>query len=262
MLFTKILTTMGASVMMAVSVPLSAMAASTVLVTPSNTQGWSEAYTTSGGTVSHVADTDAPAGAGALRLTTDSINAAKAQYMHATSTPLESVTELSYYTKQVSSPFAEAAASYQLPTYLNGGTAGFTTLVFEPYQNTTQGPVIAGDWQQWDVDQGLFWSSKTVACENGTILGTAGGPATYTLADIMTKCPEADVAGFGVNIGSWNPSYNVLTDLVNFNGTIYDFEPAIRPASKDACKKNDWMGFYSPFFKNQGDCVSHVNNGK
>ncbi len=257
MRFTKILTTMGASVMMAVSVPLSAMAASTVLVTPSNNQGWSEAYTTSGGTVSYVADADAPAGAGALRLTTDSTNAAKAQYMHATSTPLESVTELSYYTKQVSSPFAEAAASYQLPTYLNGGTAGFTTLVFEPYQNTNQGPVVAGEWQQWDVDQGLFWSSKTIVCENGTITGTAGGPATYTLADIMTKCPEADVAGFGVNIGSYNPSYNVLTDMVNFNGTTYNFE-----STKDACKKDEWKGFSFPFFKNQGDCVSHVNNGK
>ena len=30
--------------------------------------------------------------------------------------------------------------------------------------------------------------------------------------------------GFGVNVGSNNPSYDVEVDLVNFNGTVYDFE--------------------------------------
>jgi len=141
-------------------------------------------------------------------------------------------------------------------------------------------------------------------------------------------CPNAVVAGFGVNIGSNNPSYNVLTDLVNFNGDVYDFEPDSdgdgvtdcadncplaanadqantdgdaqgdvcdadddndgvldgadncpgTPAgtqvtsfgcpvavSASTCKNGGWANLYranGTGFKNQGDCVSYVSNGK
>ena len=71
---------------------------------------------------------------------------------------------------------------------------------------------------------GLFWSTRTVVCANGAVNGTAGGPANYTLAQIAATCPTARIAGFGVNIGSNNPSYAVETDLVDFDGTVYDFE--------------------------------------
>src|SRR6478735_8367676 len=120
---------------------VSAMAASTVVVTPTNTQGWSTADTRPGGAVNYVVDATAPAGVGALQLTTDATTTAKAQYMHAASTPLSAVTELSYYTKQNSAPFYGADASYQLPVCLGGisGTTcnGFTTFVYEPYENGT-----------------------------------------------------------------------------------------------------------------------------
>ena len=204
-----------------------------VIVRPDHPQGWSTADTRPGGTVTFVADSTAPAGRGALALTTDATTAAKAQYLHAASTPLANVTELSYYTKQNSASFAGGDASYQLVTFLNGGTSGFTTLVFEPYQNPLQGPVLPSIWQKWDVDAGLFWSTRAVTCSNGTVAGTPGGPASYTLAQINSLCPSAVVAGFGVNIGSNNPSYNVETDLFNFNGTVYDFEPA------HTCAKDD-----------------------
>jgi hypothetical protein len=199
--------------------------ASTTVVSPTNTQGWSTADTTAGGAVNFVADATAPAGCGALQLTTNATTTAKAQYLHATNTALASITELSYYTKQVSGTPLVADPSYQLVTFLNGGTSGFTTLVFEPYQNPLQGAIVAGTWQSWDVDAGLFWSTRTVTCSNGTITGTPGGPSSYTLAQINSICPNALVAGFGVNIGSNNPSYDVYTDLVNFNGDVYDFEP-------------------------------------
>ncbi len=195
-----------------------------IVVTPTNQQGWSTADTRPGGTVTFVVDPTAPSGRGALQLTTDPTTTAKAQYLHAANTPHSAVTELSYYTKQNSALFPEGDPSYQLIVYLNG-TSGFTTFVFEPYQNPLQGPVITGVWQQWDVDAGLFWSTRTVTCSNGTIVGTPGGPATYTLAAIKAACPDAIVIGFGVNIGSNNPLYNVETDLFNFNGTVYDFEP-------------------------------------
>jgi hypothetical protein len=243
---------------------LTAAAATTVVVTPANQQGWSTADTRPGGSVTFVADATAPGGIGALRLTTDATTAAKAQYLHAANTPLSQVTDLSYYTKQNSASFVEGAPSYQVIAYLNGGTAGFTTLVFEPYQNPVQGPVVTNTWQQWDVDAGLFWSSRTVTCSNGVIVGTPGGPATYTLSQVLAACPSAVVAGFGVNIGTFNPSYDVLTDLVTFNDTTYDFEPYIVATDKDQCKKGGWQTVTDADgnpFKNQGDCVSYVATG-
>lgn len=219
----------------------SATAATQVIVTPSDQQGWSTADTRPGGTVTFVSDPSAPGDPhrGALQLTTDLTITAKAQYLHEANTPLASVTELSYSTKQVAATFPEGAPSYQVISYLQGGTSGFTTLVFEPYQNPAQGPVLNGVWQSWDVDQGLFWSTRTVTCSNGTILGTPGGPATYTLAQIRAACPTAVVAGFGVNIGSNNPGYVVRADLVDFNGTTYNFEPDPVCREKDDNRDKD-----------------------
>jgi hypothetical protein len=236
-----------------------------VVVTPANVQGWTTDDTRPGGSVTYVADTTAPGNphAGALKLTTDSTTSSKAQYMHSASTPLSSVTDLSYYTKQNSASFAGGDASYQLPVCLGGVTggtcSGFTTFVYEPYENGTVTPNV---WQAWDVDAGQFWSSRT-ATGGGTCNTVAGfgGAPFYTLAALKAACPNAVAVGFGVNIGSNNPSYNVETDLVTFNGTTYNFEPATAPAtvtltSKDDCKNNGWMQSTNPTFKNQGDCVS------
>src|SRR5665213_2230555 len=102
-------TTLGfAGLIMAIAIPLGAKALTptNVIVTPTNQQGWSSvapiADTRPGGTVTFNHDTTAPGSPhnGALLLTTDSTTTSKAQYMHNTATPLSSVTELSYSTKQ------------------------------------------------------------------------------------------------------------------------------------------------------------------
>ncbi|MCC2630712.1 MAG: hypothetical protein K0S38_521 [Candidatus Paceibacter sp.] len=237
-----------------------ASAATTVVVTPSNTQGWSTADTRPGGAVNYVADATSPYPDGALQLTTDLTTTAKAQYLHEASTTLASVTELSYYTKQVSGP-VHADPSYQLLVDLNGAAAGgFTTFVYEPYQN---GVVVPGTWQQWDVDAGQMWSSRSFSEGTCTVVAGGGGAPFYTLAGLQATCPDAVVVGFGVNIGSNNPGYDVYTDGVTFNGTTYNFElvqPG--PTSKDQCKDGGWQTFTDPAFKNQGQCVSSVANGK
>jgi hypothetical protein len=242
----------------ALSLPAAVFAAETVVVTPSTTQGWSTADTRPGGDVDYVSDADAPAGTGALQLTTDATTTAKAQYMHEANVALADITDLSYYTKQTGASFAGGAPSYQVPVFLNGGTSGFTTLVYEPYQNGTVEP---GEWQQWDVDAGKFWSSRSVTCSNGSLTAGGGGEPFYTLAEVVEKCPNAVVAGFGVNIGSNNPSYNVSTDLVSFNGTAYNFELNNVPADREACKNNGYKVLTTSddkTFKNQGDCVSYM----
>ncbi len=252
---------------MAIAIPLGAKAAGTqVIVTPPlNSQGWSTNDTAGGGVVSFNNDTTAPGipHNGALELTTTASTSDKAQYLHGTNTPLSSITELSYSTKQISPAGLVADPAYQLISFLGGGTTGFTTLNFEPYQGG-EGPITSGSWQSWDVDQGLFWSTRSFTCSNGTILGTPGGPATYTLTQINSICPSAVVAAFGVNIGSNNPLYDVEADLVNFNGTTYNFEPFVAATDKDQCKNGGWMNLTDNngnSFKNQGDCVSFVATG-
>lgn len=251
----------------AIALPLAAHAApTTVVVTPSNTQGWSTADTNSGGSVTYSNDTTAPGNPsnGALELKTDSNNTSRAQYMHATNTALSDVTELSYSTKQVSGP-AVADPSYQLPVCLggvvNGSCVGFTTLVYEPYWN---GAVTLGAWQSWNVMNGQLWSSKTTSDPSNaacSVNAGAGGPPFYSIAQLQSECPNAVVTGFGVNIGTFNPNYNVETDLVDFNGTTYNFEPFLVATDKDACKNGGWQNLSDASgnsFKNQGACVSYV----
>lgn len=230
----------------------------TLVVTPVNQRGWSTADTRPGGEVTFVLDASAPRGGGALELTTDATNAAKAQYLHPASSALADVTDLSYYTKQNSASFVGGDASYQLIVYLCGGTTGFTTFVFEPYEN---GLVIPGAWQMWDVAQGQMWSSRSVTCGSSSVVAGAGGPPFYSLAGLKAMFPNAAVIGFGVNIGSYNPAYNVEADLVRFNDTTYDFEVFSTPSDKDECRKGGWSTFNPPAgpFKNQGQCVASTN---
>jgi hypothetical protein len=244
----------------------SALAGTTVVVTPANQQGWSTSDTRPGGTVTFVSDPSSPLPSGALQLTTDLTTAAKAQYLHAASSPLSSVSEAGFYTKQVSGS-AVADPSYQLVMCLNGGTTsttcGFSTLVFEPYQNPLMGPIAPNVWQHWNVAAGLFWSTRTVTCSNGGVAGTPGGPATYTIGQVQTTCPSAVVIGFGVNIGTNNPSYVVRTDGFDFNGTTYDFQLTNPPTSKEQCKHGGFVNFTDAQghpFTNQGQCVSFVEN--
>jgi hypothetical protein len=261
------LVTSGIAVaVMAGSSAIPAFAASTIVVTPTNTTGWSTSDTRPGGAVNYVADATAPAGSAALQLTTDATTTAKAQYLHDANTLLSNVSELSYYTKQNSALFPQGDPSYQLPVYLNGGTNGFTTFVFEPYENlgnNANAAVVPGVWQKWDVASGQLWSSRSVTCSNGAVLAGGGGAPFYTLNQIETMCPEAMVAGFGVNIGSNNPLYNVETDLVSFNGTAYNFELTNSPTTKQQCKDGGYATLSDSggnSFKNQGQCVSYVEH--
>ncbi len=232
---------------------------SNIIVTPANTQGWTTADTRPGGAVNFKTDSSAPGTphTGALQLTSDATTTAKAQYLHSASTYLTSVTALSYSTKQnAGTAFTGGAASYQLPVCLGGVTGttcnGFTTFVYEPYENGTVSP---GVWQSWDVAAGQFWSSRTTtdgaAC---SVVAGGGGAPFYTLAALKAVCPNALVVGYGVNIGSYNPSYNVETDQFNFNNTTFNFEPISQPTKEKDCKNDGWKNFNAPTFSSQKAC--------
>jgi hypothetical protein len=260
----------AAALVVPFAMPLSAKAATTITVTPANNDGWATADTRPGGTVQYVYDPTSPAPDGALQLMTDSTTTAKAQYMHTANTPLSSVTALSYQTKQFTASSPTGDPSYQLPVCLGGFTnntcTGFTTLVYEPYWNTSQ-TVTPYVWQKWNVSAGQFWSSRTYADTTNTncsVTAGGGGAPFYTLSALSTACPNATVVGFGVNVGSNNPSYVVETDLVVFNDFTYDFQLTNAPTDKDECKDNGYKTLTDENgngFKNQGQCVSYSNRG-
>lgn len=259
-----LLSVFGAAAGLALSAGI-ALAASTVVVTPTNTQGWASADTRANGAITFVEDATTAYGDAALQLTTGDSNLDKAQYLTAYTGSLSSLSTLAYSTKQVAGP-PTAAASFQILVDLNGaGEGGFTTLVYEPYWN---GTVVPTDWQSWDIDSGLVWSSRTFTDGTCAVVNGAGGPPLYNFSALQVSCPDAVVQAVGVNVGSYNPNYNVLVDGVIVNDTTYDFEltsgPVVMlPTSKDACKKGGYMNFTDAEgnpFKNQGQCVSYFNN--
>lgn len=260
-----------ASVVAVAAFPLTAHAAGTVVVTPAHNDGWATADTNAGGSVQYFNDPSSPAPDGALMLTTDGTNSAKAQYMHTANTALKDVTTLSYATRQISASSASGDPSYQLVVCLagvnNGTCGGFTTLVYEPYWN---GTVIPNQWQTWDAAAGQWWSSKTTGDTAGggttcSVTAGSGGAPFYHLADLATNCPNAQVVGFGVNVGTYNPNYVVESDLVTFNDWVYDFQLTNAPTDKDQCKGggfNTMTDATGNGFKNQGDCVSYITSNK
>lgn len=262
----------GGTIALVSALAVPAMAGTSVVDETNLDVDWFTADTRPGGAVAFTSDHGAPTGlgTGALQLTTDATNAAKAQLLtyQFAGTALADVTDLAYWTLQHQGADV-ANASYQLQVDVDGTIgdgAGFTTLVFEPYwQNTLGDPTpIAGTdvWEAWDVHAGLFWSSSGV----GGLTAGAGGPPLYTLGDVLEDNPGAVVVGIGVSIGTYNPDYVVATDGVTFGtdagSTTFDFEP--RPFTKSDCKDGGWETNFDPEqFKNQGDCVSYfASNGK
>jgi hypothetical protein len=244
-----------------VSVATAVAAPHTEVVTQ-NTTTWTEDDTRGAGTVEWTDAYGAPAGLGSssLELATTASTADKAGlYTHTMAgTPLADVETLGYWTYQEQASLPVGSASFQLQVETG---CGFTTLVYEPYWNVTSGPVVPKTWQQWDVDAGLFWSSRTVTCGTGALVAGAGGPPLYTLDAVVAMFPNATVAGIGVNVGTFNPAYTIGVDGVQFNDTTYNFELGTRPSSKDQCKNGGWATFNDPAFSNQGDCVSYVASG-
>lgn len=185
------------------------------------------------GTSSYVLDATAPYGYGALQMSTPSGNNNSKSTRTRTLSPnvkLSDITTLNYWTKQVTASNPAQTTSLQLTVNGLTGTNRSTTLVFEPYWNVaghagTSQNLPNGVWQQWNVRDGVFWSTKTYTTA-GLVYG-AGGSPFYTLAQVIANNPNAKVTSIVVNIGTSNPGNVSLVDGVNFNGIVYDFEPTI-----------------------------------
>lgn len=201
-----------------------------IIVRQSAIQGWSQAGAQNSGITSFVTDVSAPYGFGALEMKTINADTSKVQRVKSLSpnVKLSDITELSYWTKQVSIGKPTDTASIQI--IVNGltGTSQSATLVFEPYWNVaghigTSQNLTSGVWQQWNAKDGVFWSNKTYA--SAGLTNGAGGPPFYTLQQVIANNPNAKVTSLVLNLGTYNPNNISYVDGVSFNGVVYDFEP-------------------------------------
>jgi hypothetical protein len=122
-----------------------------------------------------------------------------------------------------------------------GSTSGFTTVTFDPTQ------------------------AYSVTTRSGASASPYTCPAVPADMDLLS--PGSNVRMFALNVGDTSSSDVGLDGyldnvVVNTDDgvTTYDFEPQLTAVNKDECKKNGWMIFNAPSFRNQGDCVSFVQS--
>jgi hypothetical protein len=246
---------------------ISHAAPSSVVVTPTNMQGWTfvddqnnSTATATGKMV--VGPATPPLGVGSAQLTTANTSDGQALLTSAyAGTSLSQLTNLQYSSYQ-SGPTLAIALSFDI-RYHPGDTGYQGRLVFEPYQN---GAVTVGSgWQTWNPLNGKWWASKTTpAGSNG--LCPQSNPCSWS--DVMTNWPSASILGnvvfkAGSGWDAFTGNVDAFTIGVNGNDTTYNFEPYAVATSTDDCKNNGWRTVTDSngnSFKNQGQCVSWVEH--
>ena len=190
--------------------------------------GWYTSDTRTNGTSAINTDLGNPPGLSckSVKLTTGATTASPSQdkaqlfTFDALGTALSSVNTVSYWAYRSSlSPAVVANPNVAATTAFNVQVTGasvpgnnFTTLVYEPYLQAGGNAAIINDtWQQWNASSGLWWSTKV------------GQGTYYTWAQLQTLYPGATVAGYGFNLGSFNPNLIVGGDGIVFGATTTDF---------------------------------------
>ncbi|MHB1086597.1 MAG: calcium-binding protein, partial [Minisyncoccota bacterium] len=226
----------------------------TIVVSPSNMNGWDEANyedpagevgaaTTDSGTNSiFVAGPDvAPIGIGSAGqiVGTDGNDVTRLRTAAHNGALLSSLSSLSYSTYVTDNQDAQAPY-VRLRIDRDGNGSTDDSLFFEPvYQNGTYSmlwsqPAVANQcganpacvtldtWQTWDLDAGAWWSEND----------SAGGPPLTTLAGYLAQYPGSKLATDGpairIQSGGGAPTWSDFDgnfDEFVFNHITYDFEP-------------------------------------
>jgi nitrous oxidase accessory protein NosD len=208
----------------------STTASTTVVVKPSNLDGWAfvqEGATGAGAFVT--GPPSQPAGTGSARLVVDSTGREILGKLWP-GTRLDEISDLEYSTWQPTGTGPAFATSFQFNVdydLTDGNTSFQGRLVFEPYLN---GTITHGTWQSWTPLSGVWWASgapgnticpNATPCRGATLLsnwpamglhGTAGRGA------ILFRAGGPWAGGFSGNV-------DAFTITTTATDTFYDFEP-------------------------------------
>ena len=194
--------------------------------------GWWTDDTRSNGSVAVNADLGAPVGLGcrSAKLTTGEATGSplqdKAQLFsfELAGTPLSSIDTISYWANKSAASTGGSAINLALNVSVTGSSVptGFATLVYEPYQQSGgQAAIQVGVWQQWDATattpgDGEWWTSKIPSGP-----GSQGQPMPW--AQFQALFSDANIMGYGFNLGSNNPNTTVAGDGLVFGSAFTDF---------------------------------------
>lgn len=145
------------------------------------------------------------------------------------------------------------------PTSSNNGSAMYTG-AHSTFQNASPS------------DGGLGWDTVDVSCNNFLQAHTGTGVRFFN----PTGVPGQALGGATLDVDNnwWGTTDLGTVQAQSQIPVVTDFTPILPapqtpescplvgpPANKNECKKDGWMLFNNPFFKNQGDCVSYVATG-
>ncbi|MFO0956485.1 MAG: hypothetical protein U0800_03350 [Isosphaeraceae bacterium] len=208
---------------------------------------WYQSGVASGGVASIVDLTGAggnlefnqPLPPGAAKLTTDGTIASRAEVgvqndFGLAGTVLNALSlNYTYYKKAGGDP--TPAPSLKL-RFFNFSTGGFTSLVYEPYQNLS-GPVPTDTWTTVSINSttGTFWTTGGFGQPNGN-----GGGTQLTLSGWLSQFNSgfagATLYEVAIGLGSNNPNQVGYFDKVVIDGSkqanvTYNFQPVPEPST-------------------------------
>ena len=135
-----------------------------------------------------------------------------------TGTPLSTITTISYWSYRSSMSTGGAPVDLSLNVAITGPNMPYTTLVYEPYNQSGGVSAIVNDtWQPWSASDGVWWTNK-IANPNP---GSQANPQPWTA--FLALYPDALVFSYGFDIGSNNPDMIVGGDGLVFGTTVTDF---------------------------------------
>lgn len=210
-------------------------------------------------------------------------------------TRMDAITELAYSTYTPSGQpgitVQHVALQFTIDYDVNDAYAGFQgRLVFEPYSCNSVGFDAWAAWNTMDgATTGCWWQTANPSSpatpasadrapwvgdvrQTGALPCPQANPCTW--AEVVTAYPNAGfhatntANGIILKVGStWSGSFFADAVAVGVNGstTTFDFEPYDVAGTTAECLKGGWQGVTradGSTFKNQGDCVSYVQNGK
>lgn len=228
-------------------------ASTSVVVTPSNMQGWGfgQETATATGTLASGPATP-PLGVGSFQMSVNSTGGELLGTAAYAGTPLSQITGLAYSTyRSTADAGNNLAIALQLDVDYDlhdAATSWQGRLVFEPYNTPgVGGTVVQNTWQSWSPLAGTWWSTGNPIVVGVTVTRACPISSPCTWAHVLELYPNAGVrvgvGGVGFKAGSgWSDftgNVDAFTITTASGSTTYDFEPCVSAPEYVAPTGND-----------------------
>lgn len=177
-------------------------------------------------------------GDGSLRLVTPETADKVQVFTSGGNAPLEDWVDVAAYSAfrdPASTATAVQFPSLQLTIDFNGAAdGGFSTLTYEPVNNTDVENTEAGVWQRYEAGEQRWCSTREIPGTFAANMTQCSNGGAIDLSVIAMNNPDAVVTAFGFNQGTGNGGLASAVDLLTTPDTTFDFEPmGVDPVDPD-----------------------------